>query len=133
MKAEKFFENMYRAIWQGEDLSKFDDFYARDFEETIYVSDRNNNPIELSMKYEDLFKQAKWQKEHYKDTTLDVQKFVQGEDLHISVSFYSSSIDKKTGEIRHRYVCGIWHLNKDNKINRVWAVVTPYYSNESES
>ncbi len=30
--------------------------------------------------------------------------------------------------MKHRCVCGIWRLNKENKIDRVWAVVTPYYS-----
>ncbi len=60
---------MYAKIWQGYDLSKFDDYYAKNFEETIHVCDENKNPIEINMKYNDLFKQAIWQKENYKNTT----------------------------------------------------------------
>ena len=127
MGLEELFKKMYYNIWQSNDLSKFDDFYAKDFEETISVSDENKNPIELMMKYDDLRKQAVWQQEHYKDTTIKINKFVVGEHKHISVSFYSTSIHKNTGKIHHRCVCGIWHLNQENKIDRVWAVVTPYY------
>lgn len=127
MNSEKFFKEMYFNIWQGNDLSRFDEYYSKDFQEIIGVSDENQLPIELKMNYDDLLKQAKWQKENYKNTTIDIKKIV-GEGKYISVTFYSSSIDKKTGELRHRYVCGIWGLNHDNKINRVWAVVTPYYS-----
>ena len=35
MDAEKFFREMYFNIWQGNDLSRFDEFYAPDFMETI--------------------------------------------------------------------------------------------------
>jgi hypothetical protein len=127
MNAEKFFKEMYANIWQGNDLTKFDQFYSKDFEETISVSDDDKNPIELKMRYDDLFDQAKWQKENYKNTTFQMIKLVASGADYISVHFYSSSIEKNTGEIKHRYVCGIWHLNKENKIDRVWAVVTPYY------
>jgi len=128
MNAEKFFKEMYYYIWQSHDLNKLDDFYAKDFEETVSVSDENKQPIELKMHYDDIVKQAAWQKENYKDTTIDIKKVVFSEGNYISANFYSTSIEKKTGKLRHRCVCGIWRLNKENKINRVWAVVTPYYS-----
>ena len=51
MNAEKFFREMYHSIWQSHDLSKFDEFYAKNFEETINVSDENKQPIELMMNY----------------------------------------------------------------------------------
>lgn len=127
MNVKEFFQEMYFNIWQSNDLSKFGDFYANSFEETVYVSDENKQPIEITMTYDDIVKQAKWQKDNYQNTTIDIKKIVAGIDNHISVSFYSSSIYKKTGELRHRCVCGIWRLNQDNKIDRVWAVVTPYY------
>jgi hypothetical protein len=44
--------------------------YAKDFEEIISVSNDDKQPLELQMNYEDLVKQAKWQKESYKDTTI---------------------------------------------------------------
>jgi hypothetical protein len=128
MNAEKFFKEMYHYIWQSHDLSKFDDYYAKDFQETIDVSDANKQPLELRMNYDDLVKQAFWQKENYKDTTIVIKKIIVGEGNHISVNFYSTSIERKTGDLHHRCVCGIWRLNKENKIDRVWAVVTPYYS-----
>ncbi len=127
MNAEKFFKEMYYNIWQSHDLSRFDDFYAKNFEETISVSDENRQPIELRMHYDDLVRQAKWQRENYKDTTIDIKKIVSAEENSISVHFYSTSVEKNTGKLRHRCVCGIWHLNRENKIDRVWAVVTPYY------
>ena len=127
MNVENLFKEMYHYIWQSHDLSKFDDFYAKDFEETINVSDENKQPLELVMHYDDLVKQASWQKENYKDTTIDIKKIVVGEGNYISVNFYSTSIERKTGKLRYRCVCGIWHLNRENKIDRVWAVVTPYY------
>ena len=119
---------MYYNIWQGHDLGKFDLYYSKDFKETIDLSDENRQPVELSMNYEDLLKQAKRQKDNYRNTTIDIKKLVVGEGNHISVHFYSSSVDKATGETRHRCVCGIWRLNQANKIDRVWAVVTPHYS-----
>ena len=127
MNAEKFFRAMYTAIWQSNDLSRFDVFYAKDFEETIDVSDENKQPITLRMNYDDLAKAASWQKESYKNTTIEIKKLVVGDGNHISVNFYSTSIERKTGKLRHRCVCGIWRLNQENKIDRVWAVVTPYY------
>ena len=129
MDVENFFKEMYFNIWQSNDLSKLNDFYAQDFQETINASNEYNEPIELNLNYDDLVRQAKWQAENYKDTTIEIKKIVASDDNHISVNFYSSSIIKKTGELRHRCVCGIWRLNENNKINRVWAVVTPYYSN----
>ena len=128
MNVEKYFKEMYADIWQGNNLNKIDDYYAKDFEETISVCDENKNPIEINMKYSDLVNQATWQKENYGNTTFEIRNIVEGLDNHISVYFYSSSVDKKTGELRHRYVCGIWHLNQNKQIDRVWAVVTPYYS-----
>ena len=127
MNVEEYFKEMYANIWQGNDLNKLDDYYAKDFEEAISVCDENKNPIEIKMKYDDLVRQAIWQKENYENTTLELRKIVKGLDNHISVYFYSSSRDKKTGELRHRYVCGIWRLNLHKQIDRVWAVVTPYY------
>ncbi len=127
MNIEEYFKEMYFNIWQSNDLSKIDKYYAKDFEETISVCDENKNPIELRINYNDIVKQAKRQKETYKDTTFSIKKIVSSVDNHISIYFYSSFIDKKTGELRHRFVCGIWRLNQNNQINRVWAVVTPYY------
>ena len=58
MDAEKFFKEMFSSIWQGGDLSKFDEFYAKDFEETVDVSDDDKKPIEFHMNYDELRKQA---------------------------------------------------------------------------
>lgn len=127
MNAEQFFKEMFRCIWQGHDLSQFSKFYAKNFEETIHTSDAQQQPIELCMHYEDLLKQATWCKEHYKNTTLDIKKLVAAEESYISVHFYSTSIEASTGKLLHRCVCGIWRLNQEKKIDRVWAVVTPYY------
>lgn len=127
MNAERFFREMYYNIWQSKDLSKFEKYYSNDFEETIDVADENKKPIELRMNYHDLLKQAKWQKENYRDTSIDIKKLVASGSDYISVHFYSTSIEKCTGEMKHRCVCGIWRLNKENRIDRVWAVVTPYY------
>jgi mannosyltransferase OCH1-like enzyme len=127
MNAEKYFKEMYADIWQGHNLNKFEDYYAKDFEEMISTCNDNKNPVEISMKYDDLIQQAIWQKENYKNTILDIRKITEILESHLPVYFYSSSVDKKTNAIRHRYVCGIWRLNRDKKIDRVWAVVTPYY------
>ncbi|ABS76692.1 nuclear transport factor 2 family protein [Coxiella burnetii] len=127
MDAKKFFKEMYFNVWQSNDLSKLGDFYAKDFQETIQVADEKKEPIELNLNYDDLVRQAKWKSETYKDTTFEIKKIVASDDDHISVHFYSTSIVKETGELRHRCVCGIWHLNEEGKIDRVWAVVTPYY------
>lgn len=126
MNVEEYFKEMYANIWQGKNLDKIDDYYAKDFEETISVCDENKNPIEINMKYSDLVKQAIWQKENYEKTTFEIRKIIESLNNHISVYFYSSSIDKRTHELKHRYVCGIWRLNKDQQIDRVWAVVTPW-------
>lgn len=128
MNIEKFFKDMFFNLWQGNDVTRFDEFYTKDFEESVDVSDKNQLPIELKMNYDELAKQVLWYKEHYTDVTFDIKKIIGDSNKHICVNFYSSAIYKKTGELHHRYVCGIWHLNYDNKIDRVWDVVTPYYS-----
>lgn len=127
MNPEQFFKTMYFDIWQSHDINKIDQYYAKDFEEIIDVSNLVQEPIELKLDYAGIVKQAKWQQDHYRNTTLNIKKIVTGQDNCISVHFYSTSIDKKTGELKHRCVCGIWQLNDENQINRVWAVVTPYY------
>ncbi len=127
MPAEQFFKIMFFNIWQGHDLNRIDEFYARDFQEMISVADDQKRPIVSNLDYDDLVQFAHWYKENYQNTTLDIKKIVAGDNQHISVYFYSSSIEKKTQELRHRWVCGIWHLNESHKIDRVWAVVTPYY------
>jgi hypothetical protein len=128
MHPEAFFKEMYRCIWQSQDVDRFDEFYAKDFEETISVTDDEKQPIELHMTYDDLKTQAKWQQDHYKETTIDIKKIVSSEKKYISVHFYSTSVEIHTGQLRHRCVSGIWQLNLEGKINRVWAVVTPYYA-----
>ena len=127
MNAQQYFKEMFHSIWQGHNLSKLEEFYAKDFQETISMADDHKRPFELKMNYDDLVAQAKWYKENYKETTLDIKQLVAGERNTFSVYFYSSSVEKESGELRHRWVCGIWRLNKENKIDRVWAVVTPYY------
>ncbi len=127
MSVEKYFTDMYRAIWQSEDISRIDEFYAKDFEELIETTGSDKQPIQISLGYQGIVDQAKFQKDNYRDTTFEARKIVAGEGNTISVHFYSTSIDIRTNELRHRCVCGIWRLNAENKIDRVWAVVTPFY------
>jgi hypothetical protein len=128
MNKEIFFKEMFFNIWQGNDLKSFDKFYAKDFQEIVHVSDENQKPIELKMTYDQLIDQATWYQENYSAVTLTIHTFVVAENNHFCVNFYSSSIYNKTGELHHRYVSGIWRLNPENKIDKVCAVVTPYYS-----
>lgn len=126
MTAENFFKSMYFDIWQSNNIDKIDDYYAKSFEEIIDTTDEKKEPVTISLGYQGIVDQATFQKEHYKDTTLEIKKITANDD-HIAAHFYSTSIDKRTNEIRHRCVCGIWHLDNDGKIDRVWAVVTPFY------
>jgi len=126
MNIAKFFKSMYFDIWQSNNIEKIDHYYARTFSETIDTTNDKKEPITLSLDYQGIIEQARFQKENYKDTTFEIKKLVEN-DSYISVHFYSSSIDKRSNELKHRCVCGIWHLNSDHKIDRVWAVVTPYY------
>lgn len=127
MDINQYFTEMYACVWQSKDLSRFEEFYAEDFQETIDVTNSDGEPVELSLDYNQLKAAAQWQADTYRDTTFEIKKIVAGSDNHISVHFYSTSIVKATGELRHRQVCGIWRLNAKNQIDRVWAVVTPYY------
>ena len=127
MNAETFFREMFHNIWQSHDISRIGDYYAQNFEESIQTWDEaQQRPVESGMDYLYMVEQAALHKENEKDTTLDIKKVVAGENQHISVNFYSSSVNRKTGKTRYRYVCGIWRLNAENKIDRVWAVVTPH-------
>jgi len=126
MNAENFFKEMFYNIWQSHDISRLDDFYAKDFQEIIAMTDDDHKPFEVSMNYAYMVEQAQLHKDNYKDTTLDIKKAVATADNHIAVNFYSSAVNRETGILRYRYVCGIWRLNHENKIDRVWAVVTPY-------
>ena len=123
---ESFFKKMYFDIWQSNNIEEIDKYYANDFKETIDTTNTHNEPLELALDYDGIVEQSQFQKENYSDTTFELKKLV-ASDNYISVHFYSTSLFKQTGEKRHRCVCGIWRLNKDKKIDRVWAVVTPYY------
>ncbi len=129
MNAENFFKTMYFDIWQSNNIGKIDVYYAENFTESIDTTNEKKEPVELELDYQGIVNQAHFQKENYKDTTFEIKKLVSTSD-HISVHFYSTSIDKTTNEIKHRCVCGIWRLDEKGKIDRVWAVVTPYYSKE---
>ena len=133
MNAEIFFKDMFYNIWQSHDITRLPDFYAQNFEETIVCWDEQQKPVEMHMDYQYMIEQAALHKENYRDTVIDIKKIVGGENNHISVNFYSSSIDRKTNQLRYRYVSGIWRLNAENKIDRVWAVVTPFYESSSVS
>lgn len=127
MNAEAFFREMFHNIWQSHDISRIGDYYAENFEESIQTWDEvQQKPVESHMDYSYMVEQAVLHQENEKDTTLNIKKAVIGENKHISINFYSSSVNRKTGKTRYRYVCGIWRLNAENKIDRVWAVVTPY-------
>jgi hypothetical protein len=126
MNPEDWFKEMYYNIWQGHDISRLGDYYAKDFKEQIDTANKYGEPISLHLDYSGIIKQATFQKNNYENTTFNLIKLIADEN-HISASFYSTSIFKKTGELRHRCVCGIWHLNDEYKIDKVWAVVTPYY------
>jgi len=49
---------MYFNIWQSHDLSRIDDFYAKNFKETIDISNENNEPIEINLGYDELVQQV---------------------------------------------------------------------------
>lgn len=125
MNAENFFKSMYFDIWQSHNIEKVDQYYAKTFTETIDTTNEKKEPVTLSLNYQGIVKQVHFQKENYRDTTFEIRKLV-ANDNYISVHFYSSSIDKRTNELKHRCVCGIWRLNSYHKIDRVWAVVTPH-------
>jgi hypothetical protein len=127
MDAERYFREMYACIWQSQDLGRFDEFYAKDFCESIDVTDPRGQPKELSLDYTQLKQAAQWQADTYQDTTFEIKKLVATSDCYLSVHFYSTSVVKISGELRYRQVCGIWRLNSQKQIDRVWAVVTPYY------
>ncbi len=126
MDAGAFFKSMYFDIWQSNNIDKIDDYYAKNFTETIDTTNDKKEPIELSLDYQGIVDQAHFQKENFKDTTFEIKKLT-STSTDISVHFFSTSIDIKTNELKYRCVCGIWQLNNEGKIDRVWAVVTPYY------
>lgn len=102
MNVEAYFTEMYSKIWQGNDLSQFDEYYAKTFEEIISVCDENNNPVEIKMQYDELLNQAIWQKENYVGTTLEIRKISEGLEDHMSVYFYSSSAELISGNFSYR-------------------------------
>ncbi len=126
MNLKIIFKNMFFDIWQGNNTDKFSDYYAADFSEVVTLTDKNDQPLDIEMNYEKLLEQVYWYKSNYSDVTIDIKKAVEGEDNHLSVIFYSSAIDNKTGSLKHRCVSGIWHFNAASKIDNVSAVVTPY-------
>ena len=124
--AESFFRDMFHHIWQSHDIEKLDQFYAKDFHESIATTDDHLAPVENQMNYEYMVEQAALHKRNFRDTTLDIKKLIANDKKHIAIYFYSSAIEIKTGKKRYRYVSGIWRLNAENKIDRVWATVTAY-------
>ena len=126
MQAEQFFRSMFRDCWQSYDISKLSDYYDESFNEVIDTVDEHKQPMLIPKGYDYMVKQSIIHKQQFKDTTIDIKRLVANDD-NISVHFYSSAVNRKTGNLRHRCVCGIWHCNEKGRIDRVWAVVTPFH------
>lgn len=124
MNYDQLFRNMFYDIWQGNNISSFDNYYSKNFHESITSSDLNGKRIVINMDYHQLKNEAISYSDKYKDVTINIEKLV-ASDNYISVCFYSTMIDKHTHSLLYRCVSGIWHLDENNKIDRVWAVVTP--------
>ncbi len=126
MQAEQFFRSMFRDCWQSYDISKLSHYYDESFHEIIDTVDEHNQPMQITQDYNYMVEQSIIHKQQFKDTTIDIKRLV-ANDNNISVHFYSSAVNRATGKLHHRCVCGIWHLNEEGRIDRVWAVVTPFH------
>lgn len=82
--------------------------------------------MQITQDYNYMVEQSIIHKQQFKNTTIDIKHLVANDD-NISVHFYSSAVNRETGKRHHRCVCGIWHLSEEARIDRVWAVVTPFY------
>ena len=97
---------MYFDIWQSNAVEKMDHYYAKSFVETIDTTDSDNTLITLSLDYQGILEQALFQKKNFKNTTFEIKKLIACGST-ISVHFYSSSVNKRTNELKHQCVCGI--------------------------
>lgn len=128
MNAEKYIKALYHDIWQGHDVEKIGDYYAKDAQATISVSKNAQDPEDITLDFDGIHQQALWQKSHYKNLKFDFKEIVLSQDEKvISALFWSQSTCVKTGETRNFRVMGMWMLNDEKKINKVCAVMTPYY------
>lgn len=123
MNTENFFKQMFYDIWQGNDIAKISEYYSKNFIEEIYIDKNDDEKIAHTMNYTDIIQQAKYLKENYKNTIVDFKNILSAENNHIVVNFHSQFTEIKTEKRINRYVAGTWHLDHENKIDRVLAVV----------
>lgn len=128
MKPEEFIKQVYRDIWQGEDIGKISTYYAENVEAVVSVSPKDQCIEDLALGYEDVVKQAAWQKETYHNIHFDFKSvFADKDGKKVSIYFYSQTQSRETGEVRHYRVSGEYHLNDAGKIEKVFAVMLPFY------
>ena len=128
MNPEQFVKNLYRDIWQGEDISKISDYYADDIKAVLSASPEAEKIEDSVLVYSDIVKQAKWQKETFEDVHFDFKSiFSNAENTIISFYFFSSIKDRNTSKVYEYRVSGEYHLNSDGKINAAYAIMLPFH------
>ena len=128
MNPEQFVQSVFHAIWQGHHLDKFDDYYAKDVRATMSVSKDSAKVDDVTLDYQGILEQAKWQKENYRDFEFDFKTvFGSNDHRHITLYLFSKGVNKATAEMHHFRVCACYELNEQHKIKRCCGVMTPYY------
>lgn len=115
-------KDMFSQVSEARDMSKFDQFYSKDF---VLVSNNKTYDYENYKKgQEDIFK------------VLQSLKVLSYDDIFAEndkvVSRMSIKLTKKTGETHIFYLIAIIHV-KDNKIDRVWEITYPTWSDKLPS
>jgi len=123
MNSESFFKQMFYDVWQGNDIDKIGEYYSKNFIEEIYFDKGNDEKITHTMNYDDIIQQSVYLKNNYKNTIVYFKNILSAENNNIAVNFHSQFTEIETGKQINRYVAGIWHIDHENKIDHVWAVV----------
>jgi ketosteroid isomerase-like protein len=112
-------KQMFAEVSEKRDLSKFDDFYARDF---LLVSNNKNYGYSVYKKQQqDIFKK------------LESLKVLSYEDIFATknkvVSRMSIKLNMKDGVTHTFYLIAIFRL-KNDKIDRIWEITYPTWDDK---
>ena len=128
MNPKKFIKSLFHDVWLGNDLDKIPEYYDKNVKAVVSISEDTAKVKDIHLGYEDICKQAKWQKENTKDINFDFKDiFGSADGNKITIYLFSSLIDTITGQKKEYRVCAFYELNAEQKIIACYAVMTPYY------
>lgn len=113
IEAENFVKQLFHDIWEGHDISRFNDYYHADIQ-----ADAGGKPIDFAT----IQLHAQTMKTEWSNTQVVFKDIISNGHNKIAVRFVMSSI--KQGQAMSFEMMGIYDL-KDNKLFKIFGLSNP--------